>query len=148
MIDKLALGLISFRVHAFPSQLSCHQYSVVIIGVINYWTDILCQGILSSFVSSLLYSQNCCVFGLSPSPGILETRKHDVSETGSISVLKCKRKTPTQLGPLERWRLAISKGPNWVGFFPPHLRTKTDPVSETSCSLVSGIPDNGQSPKP
>jgi hypothetical protein len=29
---------------------------------------------------------------------------------------------------------------------PPHLRTETDPVSETSCCLVSGISDDGQSP--
>jgi hypothetical protein len=29
-------------------------------------------------------------------------------------------------------RLALSKGPNRVGVS-PHLRTETDPVSETSC---------------
>jgi hypothetical protein len=41
-----------------------------------------------------------------PSSGIQETRKHDVSETGSVSVLQ--------------WlRLALSKGPNWVGVFSP-----------------------------
>jgi hypothetical protein len=50
--------------------------------------------------------------------------KHDVSETGSVSV--------------RRWggrlRLVLSKGPNWVGVFcHPHLRTETHPVSETSC---------------
>jgi hypothetical protein len=28
-------------------------------------------------------------FGLFPSSGILETTKHDVSETGSVSVLRC-----------------------------------------------------------
>jgi hypothetical protein len=32
-------------------------------------------------------------------------------------------------------RLALSKGPHRVGFF-PHLKTKTDPVSETSCSCL------------
>jgi hypothetical protein len=31
----------------------------------------------------------------------------------------------------------------WVP--PPHQRIDTDPVSETLCSLVSRIPDNGQS---
>jgi hypothetical protein len=82
-------------------------------------------------------------------------------------------KTPTKLGPLERanhnywktpvrwlnscvnltgivqWlRLALSEGPNWVGVFPPsHMRTKTDPVSETSCFLFSRIPNDGESPK-
>jgi hypothetical protein len=45
-------------------------------------------------------------------------------------------------------RLALSKGPNWVGVFPPpHLRTETDPVSETSYFLVSRIPDDGKGPK-
>jgi hypothetical protein len=39
-------------------------------------------------------------------------------------------------------RLALSKGPNRIGFF-PHLRTETDPVSETSwfslvCFLIPG----------
>jgi hypothetical protein len=29
-------------------------------------------------------SQNYWVFGLFPSSGILDTRKHDVSETGSV----------------------------------------------------------------
>jgi hypothetical protein len=33
-------------------------------------------------------TQNYWVFGLFPSSGILETRKHDVSEIGSVSVLK------------------------------------------------------------
>jgi hypothetical protein len=33
-------------------------------------------------------TQNYWVFRLLPSAGILETRKHDVSETGSVSVLK------------------------------------------------------------
>jgi hypothetical protein len=47
-------------------------------------------------------AQNYCVFGLSISSGILESRKHNVSETGS--------------------------------------------VSETSCFLLSRIPDDGQSP--
>jgi hypothetical protein len=32
-------------------------------------------------------TQNYWVFGRFPSSGILEDRKHDVSETGSVSVL-------------------------------------------------------------
>jgi hypothetical protein len=43
-------------------------------------------------------------------------------------------------------RLALSKGPNRVGVS-PHLRTETDPVSETSCFLVRRTPDDEQSPK-
>jgi hypothetical protein len=60
--------------------------------------------------------QNYWVFGICPSSGILETRKHSVSETVS--------------------------GPSFS-----HLRTETDPVSETLCYLVSRIPDDGQIPK-
>jgi hypothetical protein len=37
-------------------------------------------------------------------------------------------KTPTQLGPLERANLN-----HWIGHL--HLKTETDPVSETSCFL-------------
>jgi hypothetical protein len=54
--------------------------------------------------------RNCkavnCSFGLFPSSGILENIKHE---------------------------LALSKGPKWVGVFPPCLRTETDSVSKTSC---------------
>jgi hypothetical protein len=32
--------------------------------------------------------QNYWVFGLFPLSGILETRKHDVSKTGSVSILR------------------------------------------------------------
>jgi hypothetical protein len=34
-------------------------------------------------------TQNHWVFGLCPSSGILETREHNVSETESVSVLRC-----------------------------------------------------------
>jgi hypothetical protein len=33
-------------------------------------------------------TQNYCGFGLCPSFGILKTRENDVSETGSVSVLR------------------------------------------------------------
>jgi hypothetical protein len=45
--------------------------------------------------------QNYWVFGLCPSSGILETRKHNVLETGFVSVLRWGGNTSTQLGPLE-----------------------------------------------
>jgi hypothetical protein len=46
-------------------------------------------------------TQNSCVFGLCPSSGILETRKDNISETGSVSIHRWGGKTPTLLGPLE-----------------------------------------------
>jgi hypothetical protein len=51
-------------------------------------------------------SQNYWVFGLFPLSGILENRKHDILETGSVSILRRGGKTPTQLGPLERATLS------------------------------------------
>jgi hypothetical protein len=39
------------------------------------------------------------------------------------------------------------KGPKRVGLSLFHMRTETDPVSETFCFLVARIPDDGQSPK-
>jgi hypothetical protein len=55
-----------------------------------------------------------------------------------VSVLRWGGKTPTQLCPLERANLN-----HWT----PHLRMETDPVSGTSCFLVSRILDDGKSPK-
>jgi hypothetical protein len=66
-------------------------------------------------------TQNYWVFGLCPSSGILENRKHNILETGSVYILRWGGGTPTLLDPLER---AILNQP-------PHLRTETDPVSET-----------------
>jgi hypothetical protein len=56
-------------------------------------------------------TQNYWVFGLLHSSGILEIRKHDVSETGSVSILRREEKSPTQLGPLERANLD-----HWITF--------------------------------
>jgi hypothetical protein len=50
------------------------------------------------------HTQNYWFFGLFPSPGILETRKHDVSETGSVSVLRCGGDI-SQFGPLDKANL-------------------------------------------
>jgi hypothetical protein len=40
------------------------------------------------FMNTAKSPQNYCFLWTFPSSGILETRKHDVSETGSISVLR------------------------------------------------------------
>jgi hypothetical protein len=64
-------------------------------------------------------TQNYWGFGLFPLPGILGNRGHDISENGSVS----------------------------VDVFLSHLKTETDPVSETSSSLLPRIPDDGKSPK-
>jgi hypothetical protein len=48
-------------------------------------------------------TQNHCFFLLCPSSGIIETRKHNVSETGSFFRSKMRGgKRSTQLGPSER----------------------------------------------
>jgi hypothetical protein len=48
------------------------------------------------------HTQNYWGFELFPSSGILGTRRHDVSEIGSVSVLRCGGKTRTQFGPPHR----------------------------------------------
>jgi hypothetical protein len=61
------------------------------------------------------HNKNYWVFGISPSSGILGNRKHDVSETRSVSVLRCGGKTSTQLGPLDRANLN-----NWTTLSDAH----------------------------
>jgi hypothetical protein len=71
------------------------------------------------------------VFWTFPSSGVLETRKHDVSETGCVSVLRWKGGEYTySVGPLRIELISIT-GLSY-------------PVSETSCFLVSRIPDDGK----
>jgi hypothetical protein len=71
------------------------------------------------------------------------SREHDVSETGSVSVLRWMGQgRPTQLGPLERanlnhWRCLL---------FHLHLRTEIDPVFETSCCLEYQTMEKVQKP--
>jgi hypothetical protein len=69
-------------------------------------------------------------FGLYPSSCMWKTKYHNASETGSISVLMWMgQDKPTQLGPLERASLNHWTNPGLS--CPIHLRTETDPVSET-----------------
>jgi hypothetical protein len=72
------------------------------------------KGNLKKRVLTMVYHfQNYLVSGLFPSSGILETIKHDVSETGSVSVLRCGGEDTYSAGFLrQRLRLARSKGPN------------------------------------
>jgi hypothetical protein len=55
------------------------------------------------------------------------------------------RETPSLLGPLETVNLNY-----WTQYsrrLRPHLRTETDPVSETLRFLAFRIPEDGQSPE-
>jgi hypothetical protein len=55
---------------------------------ISLWNLFPTQAYSTNLAGPLFCAQNYWVFGLCPSSGILETRKHNVSETGSVSVLK------------------------------------------------------------
>jgi hypothetical protein len=61
--------------------------------------------ILNSMGAGILYPSELLGFWTFPSSGILGTRKHYVSETGSVSVVRCGVKTPTQMDPLDRANL-------------------------------------------
>jgi hypothetical protein len=85
--------------------------------------------------------------GLFPSLWILNARKYIVTESESVSVLGWGDGGSYCVGLLRKsclshwtWtrRLALSKGPNRVSSS-HHLRTETDPVSETLCFLVFRI---------
>jgi hypothetical protein len=120
------------------------ETSVVQLGVV-------CVSLIGAGESGI-YTQDYWVFLTFPSSGILETRKHDVSETGCFRPqVKGGNKTPTQLGPLEtailnHWTISSFLGAQLSRcLIPPfYLRTGTDPVSEKSCFLVSRIPDDGK----
>jgi hypothetical protein len=43
--------------------------------------------------------------------------------------------------------MTLSKGPNRVGVFHPHLRTETDAFSKMLCSIDFRVLEDGQSPK-
>jgi hypothetical protein len=79
-------------------------------------------------------TQNCWVFGVCPSSGILETRKHNVSKLDLFPSSGWGVKSPTLLGPLERTNQCFSLSPedgNRSSF-------------RTLCFLVSRIPDDGK----
>jgi hypothetical protein len=50
-------------------------------------------------------TKNCWGFGILPIVWYSKTRKHDVSETGHVSLFTWEGQTPTLLGPLERANL-------------------------------------------
>jgi hypothetical protein len=89
---------------------------------------------------------NYWIFGLCPPSGIINNQRTQFfgnrmfpsSGEGKILIL---------LRPLKITGVVIevsSKRPNRVDVSHPHLRTETDRVSETLCSLLFRIPDGGQ----
>jgi hypothetical protein len=86
------------------------------------------------------WAQNYWVFGLCPSSRILKTRNRNVSETGSVSVLRWGGETPTLLGPLGRANLNHSIV-QWchvceVGMVRTPLRCSVLSCSFKNCSVV------------
>jgi hypothetical protein len=67
-------------------------------------------------------TQNYRVFGIFPLSSILETIKHDVSKTWSVSILRWGGKARTQLGPLERAKLNHWTTPVRFTYVFNHLR--------------------------
>jgi hypothetical protein len=57
-------------------------------GVIFQKIELFIKYLCEHFSSYMALFQNYWVLGLCSSSGILETRKHNVSETGSVSVLR------------------------------------------------------------
>jgi hypothetical protein len=63
-------------------------FSLPLFRELNTFVDSLCTLHLNIWSKLLGCAQDYCDFGLSLSSGILEKRKHDVSETGCVSVLR------------------------------------------------------------
>jgi hypothetical protein len=79
-------------------------------------------------------------FGLFATSGVLGTRKHNVSETGSFSVLRCKGKTPTQLGPLYRANLNLWAFSDWEPqILHGNIRLPLIKTCETAESNIRGV---------
>jgi hypothetical protein len=57
---------------------------------------------IRTIVTMVYNTENRWVSGLYPLSIILNTKKHNVSETGSVSVLRLRDETPTLLGPSVR----------------------------------------------
>jgi hypothetical protein len=95
--------------------------------------------------------QNYLVFGLSPRSAILRNRRHDITETGSVSVFRCGGEDTYSIGSNPQSKpqspALLPPAPHWAGDSPPHLRMETDPVSETSCFIFHRIPNDEESPK-
>jgi hypothetical protein len=69
-----------------------------------YLPNIRCTSVLQKLTVHYIYTHsllNCWVFRFCPSSHILKTRKH-ASETGFVSVLRCKGETTALSGSLER----------------------------------------------
>jgi hypothetical protein len=103
-------------------KLTCSQYGLLDCDIMQSWTwthvsEYTCYLHLSFSklhfpwfwrVPTMVFNTQdyCFFFWTFPSSGILETWKQDVSETGSVSVLRWEgEKTPTQLDHLERANL-------------------------------------------
>jgi hypothetical protein len=81
--------------------------SVIKIGeVLEHWQSIGCVSRYYRVLTMVYNTQRYWVFGLCASSGFFlnKNEKHNVSETGSVSVVRW-GKTPTLLGPLERAHL-------------------------------------------
>jgi hypothetical protein len=58
--------------------------------------------LMARMILTIIINQNYWVFGLFPSSGILDTRKHDVLETGCVSVLRWRGEDTYSVGSLRK----------------------------------------------
>jgi hypothetical protein len=85
---------------------------------------------------------NYWVFGLFPSSGILENRKHDFWKLDLFPSSDERGKTPTQLSPLEKANL---NQPTLAHYFATHISyhhnyiTRTKTVTVNSVVEISGL---------
>jgi hypothetical protein len=85
-------------------------------------------------------TQNYWVFGLCQSSGILETRKHDVSETGSVSVLRRGGRHLVR-HPTDQWHLLFTVPLETVQW--PLVQWLGESISDASNLVGSPSPEEG-----
>jgi hypothetical protein len=90
----------------------------------------------------LVSSEMLFFFGLCSLTGILQTREHNVSETGTSFHPRVSGETHTLFDLLDRAKLN-----HRIWCLPTHLRMDTDPVSEMLYPLDFRILDDGHIPK-
>jgi hypothetical protein len=81
------------------------------------------------------FFQNYWVLGLGPLPGIVQTRKHNIQESGLVSL---KEETSTLLGPLERANLNHNQKCSVLYF--PEYRT----MNEVKKQVILSVTDHDQ----
>jgi hypothetical protein len=121
----------------------CLFHRCVSLGFLLVCTHVRFCRLVRSYVESEGFRRWCITFritgflGFVHLPGILNTRKHNVSETGSISVLRSGEGDTYSVGSSD-WGVVLSKGPN------RGCVSLSSPEDGNTSSVFSSIQNSGR----